>query len=121
MTTRKLNLLEDNLEENLAFIQSLSAAKAPVNSKTTRKYARITSNNKQFVGVKTSREFFFLFKGYTVESVDDIHDILDIALNDELHYFLSYKMDNSNINMDNYVDLPVYEDLVTDLSSYFNL
>lgn len=119
MTTRKQNLLEDNLEENLAFIQTLSAARVP--SKPSRNYFRTTDTNNQFVGVKTSREFFFLFKGYTVESADDIHDILDIALNDELHYFLSYKTDNSNIDMDNYVHLPVYEDLVTDLASYFNI
>ena len=116
------NLLDDNLEDSLAFIHSLSTFGTTSSDKITpRKYNRVTSKNNQFVCVTTSREFFFLFKGFTVESVEDIHDILDIKLNNELHYFLTYKMDSSNIDMDNYIDLPAYKDLIDDLSFYFNL
>ena len=122
-TKIKENLLEDNLEENLAFIRNLKAANTveveSVSSK--RNYRRTTETNNQFFGVTTSREFALLFRGYTVETIGDIHDIISIKFEDELHYYLSHKLDRNNINMDTYINLAAYRDLIDDLSVYLNV
>lgn len=114
------DLLEDNLEESLSFIRNLKAANTidSTSEKSTREYRRA---NPDFFGIKTSREFALLFRGYTVETVGDIHDIISIKFEDELHYYLCYKSDRSNINMDKYVYMPAYRELIEDLSIYLNV
>jgi len=75
----------------------------------------------KFQGVKTSREFAKLLVKFKPKTEVDVHDIIGSELQDELHYFLAYKTDNSNVNMDTYIYLDFYVDLVDDIVDYLNL
>lgn len=75
----------------------------------------------EFRGASTSREMAKIIAKYVPVTINDIHDILNDALSDELHYYLCKQLDVSNVNMDNVVYLAAYEDLVNDLSFYLNI